>query len=182
MAPQREKVSPAADRIIETILDAIEPTTWTDVGGTGSITFVPQFEGIVVSQTGACHAQIDDLLARLRKLSLIQQATAEESPVADGGSELSLRAYHVTQHSGAGQPVKDVSSLAQLIQRVVEPQSWQQAERPAFVHVVDDALMIQATNETHDRIVKLLEQLDLAPEPKKPQQGRGGTSGGGGGF
>lgn len=170
----------SAEQIVELIESTIEPTSWTDVGGTGSITYVPQFEGIVVSQTGDCHAQIDDLLARLRKVSLIQQATADDAEFDGGGEKLSLRPYHVSLPKGDRQPVKDVSAVSQLIQRVVEPLSWRQSDGRAFVQIVDDTLVIQATNDTHARIARLLEQLELTPGKTggAPHGGGGGNSGG----
>jgi hypothetical protein len=54
----------AADELIDLIKSCIEPCTWDDVGGDGSI--APMAGMVVVSQTPATHQKIEKLLKELR--------------------------------------------------------------------------------------------------------------------
>jgi len=162
------------EEIVETVTSTVESTTWVDVGGTGSISYAPEFQGLVISQTEAVHAKIDDLFARLRNVSAAQKASPEDQPLGDAAVELSLRPYELTLSNG--DRVKDVQVVAQLLQRVVEPTSWQRKDGRNFVQVVDNVLMIQTTNAIHDQIEALLQQLEIK-RPGGIAQG-GGFSGG----
>ena len=88
-AAQRRRVRPAAgrpagpgglgggaqadfDSLIDLITSTVQPTTWDDVGGPGSIA---QFEtnlSLVVSQTQEVHEEIVDLLEQLRRMQDLQ--------------------------------------------------------------------------------------------------------------
>lgn len=65
-------VQPDFDSLIQLITQTIQPSSWQEVGGPGSI---EQFEtnlSLVVSQTQEVHEQIADLLEQLRKLQDLQ--------------------------------------------------------------------------------------------------------------
>jgi hypothetical protein len=124
----------------------------------------------VISQTDDVHDKIEDLFERLRKVAQVQDASKEELPTTDKSGEYSLKPYYLTL--ATGQRAKDVGAISSLIQRVIEPGSWQANDGRSFIHIVDDALMIQATNATHERIEALLEQLRI-------NNGGSGQSGGG---
>jgi hypothetical protein len=170
------KVYPSASlQLVATVTATVGPTTWTDVGGTGAISYVPEFQGLVISQTDDVHAQIEDLFERMRKVALVQEASKEELPATDKSGEFSLKPYYLTL--ATGQRAKDVGAVSSLLQRVIEPGSWQANDGRSFIHIVDDALMIQATNATHERIEALLEQLDIG-RSNGNGQGDGGIFGG----
>ncbi len=143
------------ERILQAVTNAVEPSTWMDVGGTGVISYVPEFEGIVVSQTQATHDKIDALLAELRRMGA-SQAASPENAADDGGSALSMRAYRLTH---GAEPVKDLAKLVGVIQRHVEPKAWTTDVDRHFVQTVDDAMLIQTTNANHRRIAELLSDL-----------------------
>lgn len=60
------------DTLIELITTTISPDSWTDNGGTGSISGFPTNLSLVVSQTQDIHADIADLLQQLRRLQDLQ--------------------------------------------------------------------------------------------------------------
>jgi general secretion pathway protein D len=63
---------PDFDGLIDLITSTIEPTTWDDVGGPGSIAPFETNLSIVVSQTQEVHEKIVDLLEQLRRLQDLQ--------------------------------------------------------------------------------------------------------------
>jgi hypothetical protein len=84
------------EELIETIKSIIEPTTWDEVGGPGSIESFANSQALVVSQTGDVQEKIVDLLAALRKTrdeQAAQQAAQEQPPGGDGA--MTLKVYHV---------------------------------------------------------------------------------------
>jgi len=100
------------------------------------------------------------------------------APTTDKSGELSLRPYYL-KLSG-GQAVKDIGAMEKLIRRVIEPGVWNDSEGRNFIHVVDDALMIQTTNALHEKIEGLLQQLQII-NGGSGRAGGGGFGGGSGG-
>jgi general secretion pathway protein D len=60
------------DSLIELITTTIQPTTWDEVGGPGSIASFETNLSLVVSQTQEVHEQIVDLLEQLRRMQDLQ--------------------------------------------------------------------------------------------------------------
>lgn len=63
---------PDFDSLIELLTTTVAPTTWSEVGGAGSIERFAGNLSIVVSQTQEVHDQIADLLEQLRRLQDLQ--------------------------------------------------------------------------------------------------------------
>lgn len=169
-AQEATSYSPPVERILQAVTNSVAPTTWMDVGGTGGISYVPEFEGIVVSQTQATHDKIDALLAELRRMNA-SQAASPENAVDDGSATLSLRAYRLTH---AREPVKELGRLVTVIQRNVEPTAWANIDQH-FAQTIDDVLLIQTTNANHRRIAELLS--DLGYTDRSAMQGVAGCWG-----
>lgn len=154
-AEQFRSYGRAVDPILQAVTSAIAPTNWTDVGGTGSISYVPQFEGLVISQTQATHAKIEALLANLRQMREAQAASPADA-TDDGNGTISLRAYQLTRGNA---PVQQLEKLVSLVQRNVEPDAWRSSPDQHFAETIDGTLMIQTTNANHRRIGELLTEL-----------------------
>ena len=60
------------DSLIDLITSTIQPTTWDEVGGPGSIQEFETNLSLVITQTQQVHEQIVDLLAQLRRLQDLQ--------------------------------------------------------------------------------------------------------------
>ncbi len=60
------------DSLIDLIVTTIQPTTWDEVGGPGSIREFPTNLSLVISQTQEVHEEIADLLEQLRRMQDLQ--------------------------------------------------------------------------------------------------------------
>ena len=60
------------DSLIDLIVTTVQPTTWDDVGGPGSIAPFPTNLSLVISQTQEVHEEIVDLLEQLRRMQDLQ--------------------------------------------------------------------------------------------------------------
>ncbi len=60
------------DSLIDLIVSTIQPTSWDEVGGPGSIREFPTNLSLVISQTQEVHEEIADLLEQLRRMQDLQ--------------------------------------------------------------------------------------------------------------
>ena len=67
------------DPLIDVITTTVEPETWSDVGGPGSIREFEKSASLVVSQTRPVHRQIEQLLATLRRARELQGISSPSS-------------------------------------------------------------------------------------------------------
>ncbi|MFM7205097.1 MAG: hypothetical protein ACKO4T_00290 [Planctomycetaceae bacterium] len=58
--------------LIDLITQTVQPTTWSDVGGNGTVKMFDTSLSLVVSQTQEVHEEIENLLAQLRRLQDLQ--------------------------------------------------------------------------------------------------------------
>ena len=72
------------DPLIDVITTTVEPETWSDVGGPGSIREFEKSASLVVSQTRHVHRQIEQLLATLRKARELQGISSPSSSKTAG--------------------------------------------------------------------------------------------------
>jgi hypothetical protein len=56
------------DKLISLIQNVVSPNSWSNVGGSGTIDYMPIGHGLVISQTPDVHEQVVDLLETLRRL------------------------------------------------------------------------------------------------------------------
>ena len=56
------------DKLINLIISTINPTSWQEMGGSGTINYFPLGKSLVINQTSDIQGEIADLLAALRKL------------------------------------------------------------------------------------------------------------------
>ncbi|HYV36430.1 MAG TPA: hypothetical protein VE988_12035 [Gemmataceae bacterium] len=73
-APRPSGQQTLEEQLIRLITRAIEPQSWSDVGGPASIQYYPIGNALVVNQTDANQEQIAELLASLRKLQNVEVA------------------------------------------------------------------------------------------------------------
>jgi hypothetical protein len=74
-APKRAKTRTDEQRLIQLLVSTIEPATWSEAGGPGTIDYFPLGMALVINQTPDVHEQVADLLAALRRLQDLQVAT-----------------------------------------------------------------------------------------------------------
>jgi general secretion pathway protein D len=76
LAPRPPCQSPVTleDNLIRLITRSVEPVSWSDSGGAGTIDYYPLGMALVVRQTPAAHEQVADLLDALRRLFDVEVA------------------------------------------------------------------------------------------------------------
>jgi hypothetical protein len=87
--------SASLDQLIGLITSTVEPCTWDEVGGPGCIEACPHIDVLVISQTGAVHDDVADLLAKIRKNLAQQERPAEAPDVASAPVPTRLVVYTV---------------------------------------------------------------------------------------
>ena len=97
-APKRHATSnPTStyERLRDTITNTVAPESWDEVGGSGSISIVPEARSLVISQTHAAHDEVLKLLRALRGArALADQQAAQAEPLLQAP-----RAVLPTQHA-----------------------------------------------------------------------------------
>lgn len=68
------------DTLIDTITTTIEPDSWDEVGGPGTIAEYPGAGALVISQTAEIHEQVERVLAAIRRVKAIQGIPALAMP------------------------------------------------------------------------------------------------------
>ncbi len=61
--------------------------------------------------------------------------------------------------------MEEVNGLAARIQAIVEPEVWGKSGGTSYVHVVDQAIVVNATEGQHQRIGALLNERGIAGSP-----------------
>ncbi|HEV3137381.1 MAG TPA: hypothetical protein VGZ26_05745, partial [Pirellulales bacterium] len=94
--------------LAELITASIRPTTWSEVGGPGSIEFHPVTSSLVIDQTREVHAEISRLLAGIREIRVPPTlAEAQAAQQAQRSRQVVIKTYPVP----AGLDGKTVAAL-----------------------------------------------------------------------
>lgn len=95
VSPMRQ-LTEEYETLLELVSSSVAPTTWAEVGGSGSLAVVPRAGALVVSQTAQIHEELEQFLAGLRKARAVQPTEgideADKEPAAD---ELVVFAYRI---------------------------------------------------------------------------------------
>jgi hypothetical protein len=105
------------DSLIDVITSTISPTTWTDAGGTGSISPFPNAGVLILSQTERVHEEVDSLLATLR-LAKVRQGVEGEHGKSDRAAD-----DEIHETSEALEPPEREPSRRMLARPVPQP-AW----------------------------------------------------------
>lgn len=131
------------DSSIELITSNIQPTTWDNVGGPGSlIAFEPTLD-LVVSATTDVHDAIAEQLRQLRELPLVNKQSGAK--LAQPPTTEADIAY-------------DPDALVEVITATVKPTTWDEVGGPGSVTADRPrmALVFSQTQEVHDEVAQLL--------------------------
>ncbi len=185
------------DSMIDAITRTIEPESWDEVGGPGSITglTVAGKNLLVVSQTDGVHEQLVNFFAALRDVPAMPgKKPAKANGEAGGGYEGAG-----SEGMGAGKPAADKSGavlkiypldpnqidrdadLAKLIEKSVEPRSWKAEDYS--VTGVAGAVVVRNTKDVHKQVVSLLNGMQVLRDEANSYYSGGSSFGvGSGGF
>jgi hypothetical protein len=160
-ADEFEDPSDDYDTLIGLIKGALQPTSWDDVGGHGSIGKHERTKSLVCSTDRSVHHEIEKLLATIRRM---RPKPAEIQPAA--ADRRVVRVYMLAEKNGI--PTADGGEVAKLLTETVEPEAWKQPD--AYIRPIAGRLMVRQTPAVHRKVKRLLDKLDLT------------ASAGGGGF
>lgn len=142
------------DSVIETITTTIEPQSWDDVGGPGSIAPIEPIASLVVSQTQDVHDKIAELLTNLRNSRQEQANAPQRKPTPREAAEAPrLVIYHVS-----GTPQPSVQELAKVIRELIEPESWKDSNS-AYIGALHRSIVVRHRAAVHEQVRQLLEHL-----------------------
>lgn len=186
-------------RLMNAIAMTVAPDTWSEVGGPASMASLPEAGVVAISQTMHVHAQIEDLLASLRR-KLAEPppaATAEQRPrdeslelviynlpvASDQDAKQGQATELAIQHTGGfgggfthGPPIPG-EDLVQIITALIEPESWNRED--VYIRAVPGRLIVRHNEATQRQVKQLLSRLTVLHDPLLLE---GGGFGGGGFF
>ncbi|HVU88270.1 MAG TPA: hypothetical protein VHD36_13200 [Pirellulales bacterium] len=165
--------------LMNLITSTIQPNTWDDNGGPGSIQPFLATGSLVFSQKQDVHIEVAELLTKLR-----QQQKEHGAPANARKDELFLKTYNVGTISG--------EQAADAIRKLIAPSTWQGKGGEGEICVVSqrlskpgqtetlssDMLFVRQTGEVHDAIADLL--TGMRPSRTGGMTAFGGWGGGGG--
>jgi len=135
------------DGMLDTITSTIEPTSWDEVGGPGSITYFPYTLDFVVSATPAVQWEIVRLFRRLRSVP----------PVVDDHPDM-----RPARLPPPDDPARlNFHSLIEAITRTVQPHTWDEVGGPGSIapDLPRAALIVAQTQSVHAEVWELLTLL-----------------------
>lgn len=166
---------PTPSELIDSLVETVDPDTWSDIGGPGSHHVFGSIA--VISQGAEVQSQIAQTLAQLRQAK-------RDNPLPEiSADEVELHAYPIYIFTEDKQA--KLEQTVNLVTRLVEPKSWTGGGGEGVIEPLDNSLVIKNSRRVHFEVRKLLSQLGLwSPQP--PTAGTmcfpGGGGLGGGGF
>jgi hypothetical protein len=141
-----------ADEMIDVIETAIQPESWENLSGPGSIMYYPGALGFVVRQTPAVHTELADFLDKLRALPpsvTDQSGLAQVRPNLVGANDIANW---------------DPDLIVDMLINVIQPESWEELSGPgtAAMNATKLTLFVRQTQEVHEEIRNLLTSLRRA--------------------
>ncbi len=149
------------DSLIDLITTTIEPDTWDEVGGPGSISALEYSDRyvLVVSQTLTIGEQIEELLEKLRAVKPHVDAHGEARREQAKGPKIVARIYPII-----GDSTKIVGELAELLRETTGAKLWNEKEGTMLVGKAN-AVLVRHHVEVHKQITEVLEGLKAIEQP-----------------
>jgi len=137
------------DSEIDLITSTIQPTTWDEVGGPGSIAFFEPTLDFVLAATEDVHEEVDALFDGLRKMKV------------PGGPRKAWVPAEVSRVPAEVTNAIDFDSLIDLITSTVQPTTWDSVGGPGSIAPDEPraALVISQTDDVQDAVAGLLTLL-----------------------
>jgi uncharacterized membrane protein YgcG len=164
------------DSLIEVISRTIEPSTWEEVGGMGTINSLVGPPALVISQSESVHGQLRELIHQLRRAKRLERAQTDLPAKAAIATRLTIRTYQMQ----LGHDANDVLVLADKFfgKDIFQGDG-------VVVEVLSNGIVVRHHIRGHRRIEAMLTELGVWHSPsfgKSGGWGYGGGGGGGGGF
>jgi len=172
--------------LMQLITSTVQPDSWNDNGGPGSIQPFATGDALVISQRADIQRELKDLFAKLRD-ELKENKVAAQVPV----TEPFAKAYSLNAASG--------EQTAESFRKLVAPKTWKENGGEGEISVITrtvaatedneastaDVLLVRQTADVHQQIEDLLVSAnlitisDIMRAPARMGGGMGGGVGGG---
>lgn len=166
-SPAAQRVRrPDFDAMIEMITSSIDPDSWDDNGGAGSISerigATAQNDAIVVTNSWRVHRKIERLLADLRAVRIDPPKAPPASP------EIVVRVYRIdspeerAKYKGATTP-REPDDIGRLVEETIDPGRW----KPGQLRVFKNAIIVRQTSDVQDRVLAFLLEMGYLRAPSQ---------------
>ena len=138
--------------MISTTTATVEPDSWEDLSGPGSIVYAPGAHSFLVRQTEAVQNELADFFQQMRAL-----------PLAFG--EQAGRQLATPQLVGANDVANwDTRQLVKLLSASVQPESWEDVAGPGSMRIQTSklVLVVRQTADIHREVRSLLSAMRRA--------------------
>jgi len=185
----KPRVTHDFDSLVQLIITTVQPDTWDEVGGVGSIVHSETTLSLVVRHTEDAHREIAELLSQTYKRvlqdgqSAAAGAASEAKKTKTKSSDVLVVVYsvpdilaprtavvvsgnEVSSDSGYNRAITpqvpgELDSLVELITKAIEPRTWKFGPAPGSIKADAEkqCLIVRHTSAVHEKIAKLLGQI-----------------------
>ncbi|MBA2116955.1 hypothetical protein [Bremerella alba] len=172
----KRAVSGQFDRLIEGITTTVEPESWEELGGPGSLAPFPYADCLVVSQIGDVHRKVAELLEQIRKAKpkasmttpprvvqprMSAPATRHSAAPSRGPVESDIVVSYTPAKSHVGEfSREDLARIAERLKQVVAPQSWDNEEH--FADATHRGVFVRQSREVQRTVANYLAKQGLS--------------------
>ncbi|MBI1247306.1 hypothetical protein GC197_05605 [bacterium] len=158
---QRLKSLPDRVALLENITTNVEPDSWEELGGPGTVALPPKVDCLVVSQLGSVHDKIRSLLNELRAKQQLTDEKKLKAEIDQARAEVIIVQYRSPKNKQDLPELdkEDLAMIARRLELLVEPESWKQADH--FIEVTSIGLSIRHRRDVQRKIEHVLEEFSL---------------------
>ncbi|PQO29969.1 hypothetical protein [Blastopirellula marina] len=151
---------PDFDSVVELLTTTVDPESWEELGGPGSIyAFTSQADCLVISQHRFIHEQIQSALEQVRERQQPVDIDNLLAEVRKHEAEVITRTHNVQRYSEE-KPLfsrEDLQLIAEQLKKQIEPESWD--GKQTYILPLNDAIVIRNRRDVQrvvsDNLVKL---------------------------
>ncbi|QDU74363.1 hypothetical protein Pan97_13700 [Bremerella volcania] len=172
------------DRLIDAITTTVEPESWEELGGPGSLAPFPYADCLVVSQIGDVHRKVAELLEQVRKaqpkvspaepqasyqpLTPAPISRPENAPEPAAGESIIVVSY-TPEKSRAGEFSREkFARIAERLKQVVAPQSW--AGEEYFADATHNGVFVRQSRDVQRTVASYLASQGLIAPPIEEEE------------
>ncbi len=161
----RDDAAEESDSMVELLTNTVRSDSWQDAGGPGQVIPCDGLACLICVQTCEVHAEIEKLLASLRRDGAASAAAAPARPMVLHIYKIGPTAAPTAQPAGAAKTAASANvaaeDVAKIVRELVAPESWQASDGKAYLRPLGDRLIVRQTPKVHREITILLDKLGL---------------------
>jgi len=171
------------DHLIEVITTTVEPETWEELGGPGSLYPEPYNDCLVVSQTHKVHRKVAEMLQQVRAAKPTQRFRGRSSarqpampaPATQPGfaavprpvESIIVRSYSPAEAQAGQFNQEAFARIAERLKQVVARETWH--DEAYFADATDSGIFVRHRREVQDTIANYLASQGLHAPPIKDE-------------